>query len=56
MLANKGKDGASPDAIVALGLDIGGTRIKAIAFHRPDVVVDEFDVPSRANESPAAVR
>lgn len=41
---------------VALGLDVGGTRIKAVALETPFRIVGEHDLPSPAMEGPEAVR
>ncbi len=40
----------------ALGLDIGGTNLKAAILELPNRIAMEFQVPSRANEGPAGVR
>jgi len=39
-----------------LGIDIGGTRIKAIALSDDDVVTERYEGPSDADEGPEAVR
>lgn len=41
---------------VYLGLDIGGTAIKAVSFQLPDKLVGEFECASRASEEPEKVR
>lgn len=41
---------------VALGIDIGGTRIKAVALSLPDQVLHQYEGPSDANSGPEAVR
>lgn len=41
---------------IALGIDIGGTRIKAIALECPDQVIGQYEGPSDADISPEAVR
>lgn len=41
---------------VSIGLDIGGTQIKAIALRPPLDILSEAEFPSRANEGPSAVR
>lgn len=44
------------DVKTALGLDIGGTKIKAIALQAPDQILAETVIPSKASEGPDAVR
>jgi glucokinase len=41
---------------IALGIDIGGTKIKAIALKTPTEIIDQVVVPSYANQGPEAVR
>lgn len=41
---------------MALGLDIGGTKIKAIALQAPDKILAETVIPSLASKGPEAVR
>jgi glucokinase len=41
---------------IALGLDIGGTRLKALALEAPDRILHQLEVPSNAAEGPESVR
>jgi glucokinase len=41
---------------IALGIDIGGTEVKAVALRLPDVVLGIYRLPSDAKKGPAAVR
>lgn len=41
---------------IALGIDIGGTRIKTVALQAPDRVVEEYRIDSDAKYGPEAVR
>lgn len=41
---------------VTLGIDIGGTRIKAVALEIPDKVLEKYEGPSDAEDGPGAVR
>lgn len=45
-----------PDNKIALGLDIGGTKLKALALQSPDKILAETVIPSQASEGPNAVR
>lgn len=40
----------------ALGLDIGGTRLKAVALETPGVVLHQLEIASHAGENPESVR
>ncbi len=40
----------------AIGLDIGGTRLKALALQTPDIILDQVEVDSDASQGPEAVR
>ncbi|MBY0371907.1 ROK family protein [bacterium] len=40
----------------ALGLDIGGTRLKAVALETPGTVLHQLEIASNAGESPEIVR
>ncbi len=41
---------------ISIGLDIGGTRLKALALQEPDRILHQLEVPSHAGESPERVR
>lgn len=41
---------------ISIGLDIGGTRLKALALHEPDRILHQLEIPSHAGESPEHVR
>ncbi len=41
---------------IAIGLDIGGTRLKALALQAPDVILHQLEVASNASEGAEQVR
>ncbi len=41
---------------ISIGLDIGGTRLKALALREPDTILCELEIDSRASEGPQSVR
>lgn len=45
-----------PSDKITIGLDIGGTRLKALALLAPDRIVHRIEVASNASEGPQAVR
>lgn len=42
--------------MATLGIDIGGTRIKAVALEKPDKITERYEGPSDAKEGPEMVR
>jgi glucokinase len=46
----------TPSGKISLGLDVGGTEIKAIAFEATGNILSTFDVPSNAKHGPEAVK
>ena len=41
---------------IAIGLDVGGTRIKAVALDESHAILDKYEGPSEAQHGPDAVR
>ncbi len=41
---------------ISIGLDIGGTKLKALALEGPDRILHQTELPSHASESPDRVR